>query len=111
MVVMISYEFPLSVIIVSLAWRIMQVTGANAFSLGTIGLYPIWELVGPLGFAGAILLLVSVMAVTPGELGRIPFDIAEAETELAGGMLDTRDGTWHCSTSATQSAASPYSPW
>ncbi|NLE95872.1 MAG: NADH-quinone oxidoreductase subunit H [Dehalococcoidia bacterium] len=87
MVVMISYEFPLSVIIVSLAWRIMQVTGANAFSLATIGQYPIWELVGPLGFAGAILLLVSLIAVTPGELGRIPFDIAEAETELAGGML------------------------
>ena len=37
------------------------------------------------GFAGALLLLVSLIAVTPGELGRIPFDIAEAETELAGG--------------------------
>ena len=87
MVVMIGYEFPLSVTIVSLAWRILQVTDANAFALSTMAQYPIWDLVGPLGFVGAILLLVSLIAVTPGELGRIPFDIAEAETELAGGML------------------------
>jgi len=87
MVVMIGYEFPLSVTIVSLAWRILQATDANAFSLSTMAQYPIWDLVGPLGFVGAILLLVSLIAVTPGELGRIPFDIAEAETELAGGML------------------------
>lgn len=87
MVVMIGYEFPLSVTIVSLAWRILQATDANAFALSTMAQYPIWDLVGPLGFVGAILLLVSLIAVTPGELGRIPFDIAEAETELAGGML------------------------
>ncbi len=87
MVVMIGYEFPLSITIVSLAWRISQVTEANAFSLATMGQYPIWELVGPLGFVGAFLLLVALIAVTPGELGRIPFDIAEAETELAGGLL------------------------
>ncbi len=87
MVIMIGYEFPLSVTIVSLAWRITQVTEANAFSLATMGQYPIWDLVGPLGFVGAGLLLLALIAVTPGELGRIPFDIAEAETELAGGML------------------------
>jgi formate hydrogenlyase subunit 4 len=87
MVVMIGYEFPLSVTIVTLAWRILQATDANAFALSTMAQYPIWDLVGPLGFVGAILLLVSLIAVTPGELGRIPFDIAEAETELAGGML------------------------
>ncbi len=84
---MIGYEFPLSVTVVSLAWRIMQVTDANAFALSTMAQYPIWDLVGPLGFVGALLLLISLIAVTPGELGRIPFDIAEAETELAGGML------------------------
>jgi len=87
MVVMIGYEFPLSVTIVAIAWRILQVTDANAFALGTMAQYPIWDLVGPLGFAGTLLLLVSLMAVTPGELGRIPFDLAEAETELAGGLL------------------------
>ncbi len=87
MVVMIGYEFPLSVTVVSLAWRILQVTDANAFALSTMAQHPIWNVVGPFGFAGAILLLVSLIAVTPGELGRIPFDIADAETELAGGLL------------------------
>jgi formate hydrogenlyase subunit 4 len=86
-VIMIGYEFPLSVTVVSLAWRILQATDANAFAFSTMAQYPIWDLVGPLGFVGALLLLISLIAVTPGELGRIPFDIAEAETELAGGML------------------------
>jgi len=87
MVVMIGYEFPLSITIVSLAWRVLQETDANAFALSTMAQYPIWDLVGPIGLIGAVLLLIALVAVTPGELGRIPFDIAEAETELAGGML------------------------
>ena len=87
MVIMIGYEFPLSITVVSLAWRVLQETGVNSFALSALAQYPIWDLVGPLGFAGALLLLVSLIAVTPGELGRIPFDIAEAETELAGGLL------------------------
>jgi len=87
MVVMIGYEFPLSVTVVSIAWRILQVTDANAFAFSTMAQYPIWDLVGPLGFVGVILLLLSMIAVTPGELGRVPFDIAEAETELAGGLM------------------------
>jgi len=86
-VIMIGYEFPLSVVIVSLAWRIMQVTDMNAFSLATMSQYPIWDLVGPLGFVGALLLFISLIVVTPGELGRVPFDVAEAETELAGGIV------------------------
>lgn len=87
MVVMIGYEFPLSVTVVGIAWRILQVTDANAFAFSSMAQYPIWDLVGPLGFVGTLLLLVSIISVTPGELGRIPFDLAEAETELAGGLL------------------------
>ena len=86
-VVMIGYEFPLSVTVVGIAWRILQVTDGNAFAFSSIAQYPIWDLVGPLGFVGTLLLLVSLISVTPGELGRIPFDLAEAETELAGGLL------------------------
>ena len=87
MVVMIGYEFPLSVTVVSIAWRILQATDANAFAFSSMAQYPIWDLVGPLGFVGTLLLLISLISVTPGELGRIPFDLAEAETELAGGLL------------------------
>ncbi len=87
MVLMIGYEFPLSVTVVSIAWRILQVTDANAFAFSSMAQYPIWDLVGPLGFVGTLLLLVSLISVTPGELGRIPFDLAEAETELAGGLM------------------------
>ncbi len=87
MVVMIGYEFPLSVTVVSIAWRILQATDANAFAFSSMAQYPIWDLVGPLGFVGTLLLLVSLISVTPGELGRVPFDLAEAETELAGGLL------------------------
>ena len=36
---------------------------------------------------GGLLLAAAVAAVVPGELGRIPFDSPEAETELAGGLL------------------------
>ncbi len=87
MVVMIGYEFPLSVTVVSIAWRILQATDANGFAFSSMAQYPIWDLVGPLGFVGTLLLLVSLISVTPGELGRVPFDLAEAETELAGGLL------------------------
>ena len=87
MVLMIGYEFPLSVTVVSIAWRILQVSDAHAFALSTMAEYLIWGLVGPLGFVGAFLLLLSLVAVTPGELGKVPFDLAEAETELAGGLM------------------------
>jgi len=87
MVIMMSYEFPLSVTAVGLAWRALQAADGHAFAFSTLSQYPVWDLVGPVGFVGALLLLLTLIAVTPGELGRIPFDIAEAETELAGGLL------------------------
>jgi len=49
--------------------------------------HPVWELSGPIGIAGFILLLGAMLVVTPAELGKIPFDSPEAETELAGGLL------------------------
>jgi len=87
MVVMMSYEFPLAMAIVAIAWRIGFVTEASPFMLSTIATYPIWGLVGPVGVIGTLLLLFVLMVVTPGELSKIPFDMAEAETELAGGLL------------------------
>lgn len=87
MVIMMSYEFPLATAIVATAWRISQATTADPFMLSTIARYPIWNLVGPVGFIGAIILLFTILVVTPGEIAKVPFDIAEAETEIAGGIL------------------------
>jgi NADH-quinone oxidoreductase subunit H len=93
MVMMMAYEFPLAVTLVSLAWRLSSVLpGAHVFSLGILAANPLWGVVGPLGVIGLILLLVALLIVTPAELAKIPFDIPEAETEIAGGLLAEYSG-------------------
>ncbi len=87
MIVMMSYEAPLAVVVLGIAWRISQVTTANPFLMSTIAQYPIWNLLGPVGVVGALLMLFTLMVVTVGEAAKVPFDVAEAETELAGGLL------------------------
>jgi len=87
MIIMLSYEAPLAVVALTIAWKISQVTTANPFLLTTITAYPIWSLLGPVGIAGAALMLLALGIVTIGEAAKVPFDIAEAETEIAGGML------------------------
>ena len=88
MVMMMSYELPLVTVVIALGWKLSQVyPQLSVFSLAVINAHPIWGLVGPLGFIGAILLFITLAAVTPGELSKVPFDAPEAETELAGGIL------------------------
>lgn len=87
MVTMIAYELPLAVTIITFAWKLVQTGAASPFSLATLAATPIWTLVGPVGGVGLLLLLASMLLVAPGELGRIPFDAPEAETEIAGGLL------------------------
>jgi formate hydrogenlyase subunit 4 len=88
MVMLMSYELPLVTAVIALGWKLSQVyPQLNIFSLSVINAHPIWGLVGPLGFIGAILLFITLAAVTPGELSKVPFDVPEAETELAGGIL------------------------
>jgi len=87
MVIMMSYEFPLAVAIIAIAWRISHVTDINPFIFSTLAQYPIWNQVGPLGVVGSLILLFTLLVVTPGEVAKVPFDIAEAETEIAGGLL------------------------
>jgi len=87
MIVMMSYEAPLAVVVLGIAWRINQVTGANPFLMSTIAQHPIWNVLGPAGVVGAVLMLLTLMVVTVGEAAKVPFDVAEAETELAGGLL------------------------
>jgi len=96
MVILMSYEFPLAMAIVALAWRIGHATGANPFMFSTIAEYPIWNLVGPMGIIGSLILLFTLLVVTPGEVSKVPFDIAEAETEIAGGVLVEYSGRNLC---------------
>jgi NADH-quinone oxidoreductase subunit H len=95
MVIMMSYELPLAVTIVSLAWRIGRAAD-NPFMFSTIAESPIWSLVGPLGVIGSLILLFALLVVTIGEAGKVPFDIAEAETEIAGGLLVEYSGRNLC---------------
>lgn len=87
MVTMIAYEFPLAIVVVTVAWKIAAAGIALPFTLASIQANPVWGLVGPLGMIGFVILLVILLIVTPAELSRIPFDTPEAETELAGGIL------------------------
>jgi NADH-quinone oxidoreductase subunit H len=87
MIIMMSYEAPLAVVVLGIAWRINPVTAANPFLMSTIADNAIWNLLGPLGVIGALLMLFTLMVVTVGEAAKVPFDIAEAETEIAGGLL------------------------
>ena len=96
MVVLMSLEFPLAVAVISLGWRIGQATTANPFMFSTIAEYPIWSVVGPLGIVGALILLFTLMVVTSGKGAKVPFDVAEAETEIAGGILVEYSGRNLC---------------
>lgn len=87
MVTMLSYELPLATVVLSFAWRYSLAGMEAPLSLGAMAGASIWGISGPLGIIGALLLFVVMLVVTPGELGRIPFDSPEAETELAGGIL------------------------
>jgi len=87
-VLMMSYEFALAVVAVSIAWIFsVAAPAANGFSLAVITSMPVWGFVGVLGSIGLILLLVALIMVMPAEVGRIPADTAEAKTEIADGIL------------------------
>ncbi|RLF32458.1 MAG: NADH-quinone oxidoreductase subunit H [Thermoplasmata archaeon] len=97
MVTMMAYEFPLAIIIVTIAWLIntnnINTTGfMGAFTISAVISTPVWSMVGILGFIGLILLLLTLVIVTPAELSKIPFDAPEAETEIAGGLLTEYSG-------------------
>lgn len=88
MATMIAYEFPLAVLVITIAWQMMQRGASQVFSFSTIASTPVWnQVAGPLGYIGFAILLVVLLLVTPAELSKIPFDASEAETELAGGLL------------------------
>ncbi len=93
-VMLMSYEFPLAVVLVGIAWRLSSLNIGPAFSLGTMAAHPLWGLVGPLGIVGLAIFLACMLIVTPAELSKIPFDIPEAETEIAGGLMVEYSGIY-----------------
>lgn len=93
-VMLMSYEFPLAVALVGVVWRLRVLEVGPAFSLATISANPLWTAVGPLGVFGLAILLGCLLVVTPAELSKIPFDIPEAETEIAGGLMVEYSGTY-----------------
>ena len=103
MATMIAYEFPLAIIIVTIAWILGSPAAnaagtelgnglGNAFSISLIINNPVWLYVGIIGVIGFLILLFVLVLVTPAELSKIPFDSPEAETELAGGLLAEYSG-------------------
>ncbi|HJJ48573.1 MAG TPA: NADH-quinone oxidoreductase subunit H [Methanocorpusculum sp.] len=87
MVSMIAYELPLAAVVILIAWRLSVAGVAEPFSMVSLLQTGIWNVVGPAGIAGIVLLLILFAWITPGELSKVPFDAPEAETELAGGIL------------------------
>jgi formate hydrogenlyase subunit 4 len=96
MVLLMSLEFPLAVSVVSLGWRIGKAATANPFMFSTIAEHPIWSLVGPLGVIGSLILLFALLVAISGKGAKVPFDMAEAETEIAGGILVEYSGRNLC---------------
>ncbi len=96
MVLLMSLEFPLAIAVVAFGWRIGRATAANPFMFSTIAENPIWSVVGPLGVIGALILLFTLIVVMSGKGAKVPFDAAEAETEIAGGILVEYSGRNLC---------------
>ncbi|MCK4390816.1 MAG: NADH-quinone oxidoreductase subunit H [Desulfobacterales bacterium] len=93
MITMMSYEFPLVVVIISIAWKLNQLyPGHSVFSLAFIYSHPLWGEMGLLGNIGMLLLLLSLILVTPGQLGTVPFDVCEASPEIAEGLVTEYSG-------------------
>jgi NADH-quinone oxidoreductase subunit H len=93
MVILACTELPLAVTVVTLAMRLAEHhPGMPSFSLTTVLHYPVWQDLGMCGLLGVLVLLLPLLLVLPAELSKIPFDQAEAETEIAEGLLAEYSG-------------------
>ncbi len=88
MILMMSYEFPLAVVMATMAW-IAYKTGmpGHPFSLETFVAMPVWSVVGKVGLLGIACLFLAFLLVVPGETGKGPMDIPEAKTEILDGLI------------------------
>lgn len=86
-VLMLGYELPLIIILLTVGWKIGKLTGVNVtFSLTDIVNYQMLN--GPsVTMWSLIPAALAFLMIIPGEIGTTPFDIAEAETEICEGPL------------------------
>jgi len=87
MVMMISYELPLLIVLVTVALKVGLATGEVAtFSLHKIVQFQLQN--GPFLFDYTMLpALVAFLIFIPGNMGVLPFDIPEAESEIVEGPI------------------------
>ncbi|GAW92317.1 respiratory chain complex I subunit 1 family protein [Calderihabitans maritimus] len=87
MVMMMSYELPLLVVLVTAALKVGLATGGIAtFSLREIVQFQLEN--GPLFFDYTMLpAFLAFLAFIPGNMGVVPFDIPEAEPEIVEGPI------------------------
>ena len=85
---MMSYEFPLAMVVSTLAWVAYRTAMPGAaFSLETFTAVSIWSMVGRIGAFGLVCLFLALVMVVPGETGKGPMDIPEAKTEILDGLI------------------------
>lgn len=86
-VLMIGYEMPLMIIMLTVALKVGKLTGGGvSFSLSKIVAYQIAH--GPaLQSWSLIPAALAFLMIIPVEIGTTPFDIADAETELCDGPM------------------------
>lgn len=84
-VLLLGYELPLVIIILTAGWNIGKLTGtAMTFSLSNIVGYQLKN--GPAILSWRMIpAAIAFLMIIPCEIGTTPFDIAEAETELCEG--------------------------
>lgn len=87
MVMMMSYELPLLLVLVTVALKVGLATGGIAtFSLSEIVQFQLEN--GALLFDYTMLpALLAFLVFIPGNMGVVPFDIPEAETEIVEGPI------------------------
>ncbi len=88
-VLMMSYELPLAISAITVAWKMSTVIPIteSPFSLEVISSNPVWGYVGLIGGLGFILIVLTLFALVPAELSKEPFGQAEAKTEIADGVF------------------------
>ncbi|AEF93238.1 NADH dehydrogenase (quinone) [Desulfotomaculum nigrificans CO-1-SRB] len=93
MVMMMSYELPLLLVLLTVALKVGLATGGIAtFSLSEIVQFQLEN--GALLFDYTMLpALLAFLVFIPGNMGVVPFDIPEAETEIVEGPILEYSGT------------------